>query len=104
MKIQMATNGTIVVMTNDVKCHDIDYIDFIIASPKTFSCTEAAKVQPEGPDPPAHDAFTRLLLRIEPDPETLWQEARPLVHRKGGLLVLDDSTLDKPYAQKMGLV
>ena len=91
-------------MTNNVKCHDTDYIDFLIASPKHFSCTEAAKVQPETPDAPAHDAFTRLLRRLEPDPEALWVEARPLVHRKGGVLVLDDSTLDKPYAAKMELV
>ena len=68
-------------MTNDVKCRDTDYIDFIIASPKLFSCTEAAKVQPESLHPPAHDAFTRLLHRLEPDPEALWQEARPLVQR-----------------------
>ena len=61
-------------------------------------------MQPESPDPPAHDAFTRLLHRLEPDPETLWDEARPLVHRKGGVLVLDDSTLDKPYAKKIDLV
>jgi putative transposase len=91
-------------MTNDVKCHDTDYIDFIIASPKLFSCTEAAKVQPEADDPPAHDAFTRLLLRLVPDPETLWREAGPLVGRAGGLLVLDDSTLDKPYAKAIDLV
>jgi putative transposase len=91
-------------MMNVIKCRDTDYIDFIIASPKLFSCTEAAKVQPEAIDPPAHDAFTRLLLRLEPDPEALWREARPLVHRKGGLLVLDDSTLDKPYAKSIGLV
>ncbi len=51
-----------------------------------------------GLDPPAHDAFTRLLHRIEPDPETLWVEAQPMVQRRGGLLVLDDSTLDKVYA------
>ena len=86
------------------KCRDIDYIDFLIATPKAFSCTEAANVQPESPDPPAHDAFTRLLHRLEPDPETLWDEARPMVHRKGGLLVLDDSTLDKHYAKKIDLV
>jgi Transposase DDE domain len=91
-------------MTNDVKCRDTDYIDFMIARPKSFSCTEAAKVQPESHDPPAHDAFTRLLIRLEPDPETLWTEARPQVHRKGGVLVLDDSTLDKPYATKVDLV
>src|SRR5918998_6071511 len=86
------------------KCRAADYIDFLIASPKAFCCTEAAAVQPEAPDPPAHDAFTRLLHRLEPDPETLGQEARPLVHRTGGVLVLDDSTLDKPYAKKIELV
>ena len=86
------------------KCTAVDYINFIIASPKLFSCVEAAKVQPEARDSPAHDAFTRLLLRLEPDPETLWQEARPLVHRAGGVLVIDDSTLDKPYAKSIDLV
>ena len=86
------------------KVCDADYIDFLIASPRAFCCTEAAAVQPEAPDPPAHDAFTRFLHRLEPDPETLWQEARPLVHRQSGVLVLDDSTLDKPYAQKIALV
>jgi putative transposase len=91
-------------MTNDVKCHDTNYIAFIIASPKLFSCTEAAKVQPEAVDPPAHDAFTRLLLRMVPDPETLWREAGPRVDRGGGLLVLDDSTLDQPDAKAIDLV
>jgi len=86
------------------KCRDTDYIDFLIASPRAFCCTEAAKVQPESPDAPAHDAFTRLLHRLEPDPATLWDEARPMVHPKSGLLVLDDSTLDKHYAKKIELV
>ncbi len=86
------------------KCRDTDYIDFLIASPTAVSCTEAAAVQPPAQDPPAHDALNRLLYRLEPDPEALWQEARPLVHRRGGILVLDDSTLDKPYATTIQLV
>lgn len=86
------------------KCRDTDYIDFLIASPKAFCCTEAAKVQPEAPEAAAHDAFTRLLHRLKPDPETLWDEAKSLVPRCGGLLVLDDSTLDKHYAKKIELV
>ena len=45
------------------QCVDADPIDFLIATPKAFCCTEAAAVQPESPDPPAHDAFTRLLHR-----------------------------------------
>ena len=86
------------------KCVDTDYIDFLIATPKAFCCTEAAAVQPESLDAPAHDAFTRLLHRLEPDPTKLWEEARPLVQTSRGLLVLDDSTLDKFYAKKIELV
>ena len=86
------------------KCRDTDYIDFLIASPKAVTLHRGRRVQPDSRQPPAHDAFTRLLHRLEPDPETLWQEARPLVHRDGGVLVLDDSTLDKPYARKIDLV
>jgi hypothetical protein len=86
------------------KCRDTDYIDFLIATPGAFCCTEAAAVQPGSPDSPAHDAFTRLLHRLEPDPATLRDEARPMAHREGGLLVLDHSTLDKHYARKIDLV
>jgi putative transposase len=91
-------------MMNVTKCRDSDYVDFLIASPKAFSCTEAAAVQPPAPDAPSHDAFTRLLTRLEPDPEALWEEARPPVHRRGGVLVLDDSTPDKPYAKAIAMV
>ena len=68
------------------------------------SATEAARVQPRAARAPAHDAFTRLLHRLEPDPATLWQEVEGQVERTRGVLVLDDSMLDKPYARKMELV
>ena len=86
------------------KVHPNDYIDFLIATPKAYSATEAARVQPDQPDPPAHDAFTRLLTRLEPDPDTLWQESRTQLVRTTGVLVIDDSTLDKPYARSIELV
>jgi putative transposase len=89
---------------NAPKCRAIDYIDFLVASPRAVSGTEAARAQPAQATPPAHDAFTRLLHRLEPDPAALWAEAAPLVERGRGVLVLDDSTLDKPYARKMSLV
>jgi hypothetical protein len=44
------------------------------------------------------------LHRLEPDPATLWQEVQGLLRPAAGVLVLDDSTLDKPFATKMGLV
>jgi putative transposase len=83
------------------KGQDADYIDFLIASPKLVTCLEAAQVQPSAHVPPAHDTFTRLLLRLEPDPETLGREAKPLVENGHGVLVLGDSTPDKPSAKKI---
>lgn len=83
------------------RCRDIDYIQYLIASPRTVTCTEASRVQPSRPDAPAHDALNRLLYRADSDPEALWAEAKPLVRRADGVLVLDDSTLDKPYAAKI---
>src|SRR5262245_3880729 len=81
-----------------------DYIDFLIATPKAASAVEAAAVQPGRPGAPAHDAFTRLLHRLEPDPEALWLEARPQVRLAEGALVLDDTVLDKPHARHIDLV
>jgi putative transposase len=89
---------------NAAKSRDLDYIDYLIATPRVVTCTEAARVQPPRRDAPAHDSFSRLLYRLEPDPETLWREAKPLVRRRDGVLILDDSTLDKPYARKIELV
>jgi putative transposase len=84
------------------RCNALDYINFLLASPRVTSATEAARVQPDRPQAPAHDAFTRLLHRLEPDPATLWQEAQPFVRPRDGLLVIDDTVLDKPYAKHMG--
>lgn len=89
---------------NPPKCSDDDYINFVIATPRSVSATEAAKVQGDEEQAPAHDAFTRLLHRLEPDAATLWGEARSQVSLSRGILVIDDSTLDKPYARKMELV
>jgi hypothetical protein len=61
-------------------------------------------VQPNDDDAPSHDAINRLLLRIETNSEDLWQEARHQVDLTSGVLVLDDSTLDKQYAKKIELV
>jgi len=89
---------------NPPKCDEIDYINFLVATQKSFSAVEASKTHPAGEDGPAHDAYTRLLYRIQSDSEALWSEVKPLVECNKGVLVVDDSTLDKPYAQKMDLV
>jgi DDE superfamily endonuclease len=89
---------------NPAKCDETDYINFLVASPRVYSCREAERVQPEQASAPAHDAFTRLLHRLEPDAETLWTEAQPQVQLTSGVLVVDDTTLDKPYARAIELV
>ena len=88
---------------NAARVSDEDYIQFLIATPSACSAAEAAKSQPRHPAAPAHDAFTRLLNRLEPDAKALWDEVRPLLGQDG-VLVLDDTTLDKPYARKIDLV
>lgn len=89
---------------NPPKVTDEDYINFIIATPRDVTETFAERVQPESKDAPAHDAFTRLLQRLEPDAEMLWTEAKPQIDVQSGILVLDDSTLEKPYSQFNALV
>ncbi len=83
---------------NPPKVRDEDYINFIIATPRTVTATEASSCQPDSTNAPAHDAFTRLLSRLEPDPEVLWTEAQTQIDLNTGILVLDDSTLEKPYS------
>ena len=89
---------------NPPKCTEYDYINFVIATPSVYSCTEAARVQPPDTNPPAHDSLNRLLYRLPADSEALWTEAQPAINKDQGILVIDDSTLDKPYAQQMELV
>lgn len=89
---------------NPPKVTDEDYINFIIATPRDVTATEAERVQPESINAPAHDAFTRLLQRLEPDSETLWQESRTQIEKASGILVLDDSTLEKPFSKFNALV
>jgi hypothetical protein len=61
---------------NPPKVDELDCIQFLIAAQRVFTCTEAAGCRPEPVDPPAHDAFSRLLSRQPPDTVTLWQGVR----------------------------
>lgn len=90
---------------NSPKCNELDYIHFLVAAQKVYSNTEAARCHPMADNNgPAHDAYTRLLYRCQSDGESLWQEVKDCVSLKGGVLVIDDTTLDKPYARAMDLV
>lgn len=89
---------------NPLKYTAINYINFLIATQKAYSCMEAERVQPVGENAAAHDAINRLLHRLQPTTERLWSEASKYISLDRGILVIDDSTLDKFYAQKMELV
>lgn len=89
---------------NEAKVDEEDYIQFLIGSPGRATATEAARTHPSDDDGPAHDAYTRLLYRIESDGDALWEEVADRVELESGILVIDDSTLDKPYAKAMELV
>lgn len=89
---------------NAPRCTELDYIAFLLAAQRVFSCTEAARCQPLSDTAPAHDALTRLLTRAPLDTAALWDEVEPCVQKKQGVLVIDDTTLDKPYARHIDLV
>ena len=78
-----------------------DYIQQLIASPKDATMTEASRCTMTLV---AHDSYRRLLLSLEPSSDALWDEVKGEVRFDEGLLVLDDSTLDKPYGPKIELV
>ena len=86
---------------NPPKLDAEDYIQWLIASPLDASACEAARCSHPHI---AHDAYTRLLERLEPSPDSLWDEVRHLIDINRGMLVVDDSTLDKPYAKHIELV
>ena len=52
----------------------------------------------------AHDAHPRWLGRLEPESEILWEEVENLVQLDSGYLVVDDTTIDKPYGPHIELV
>jgi len=76
---------------NPPKYTAIEYVNFLIATQKAYSCSEAERVQPPLGSATAHDAINRLLHRLEPDPNELWQEATAYVELEQGILVIDDT-------------
>lgn len=89
---------------NPPKYTAIEYINFLIATQKAYSCTEAERVQQTMESAAAHDAINRLLHRLEPNPDELWQEAKAYIELEQGIVVVDDTMLDKWYAKQMELV
>ena len=45
---------------NPAKCAEWDYINFRIATPRTYSCSEASRVNPPNNDPIDHDSLNQI--------------------------------------------
>ena len=81
------------------KCTLPMYIGFLMSEPKSSTCTRLSQVMGI-----SHDSVNRFLLRESYEPKDLFNEAKKLLDVVGGTLNVDDTTLDKPYSQKMELV
>lgn len=75
------------------------YMGFLMSEPKSSTCTRLSEVMDI-----SHDSVNRFLLRESYEPKDLFNEAKRLLNLVGGTLNVDDSTLDKPYSQRMELV
>ena len=75
------------------------YMGFLMSEPKSTTCTRLSDVMGI-----SHDSVNRFLLREAYEPHDLFTEASKLLNLVGGTLNVDDSTLDKPYSQRMELV
>jgi hypothetical protein len=75
------------------------YMGFLMSEPKFSNCTRLSEVMNL-----SHDSVNRFLLRELYEPQDLFNEAKKLLNLIGGTLNVDDTTLDKPYSQKMELV
>ena len=87
------------------KCRDTDYIDFLIATPQGVLLHGGRRAcNPNRPTPRPTTPSPGCCTASSPTPRPSGARPSPWSTRDGGVLVLDDSTLDKPYAKKIELV
>lgn len=85
------------------KCSLELYSNFLLASQSRYSAAELSRVSPDD-NLMSHDAVNKWLKRSGFKPSEIWNQAKPLVDRKSGYLVADDSVLDKRYSRNNELV
>lgn len=64
---------------NSAQVKEKDYINCLIAKQKAQSGSTSERVQPNAVNLPADEAMTRLLYRMEPRSEVLWQSGQKYV-------------------------
>lgn len=91
-------------MARPSRISDIDYINFLVAAQCDVSCVKAAECFSHNGHVVTHDTFNRFLTRQSLPPETLWKEVEPVVEKRTGWLIVDDTVLDKIHSEQIELV
>ena len=75
------------------------YMGFLIAEPKSLTCTRLAEVTDI-----SHDSVNRFLNREDYQPKDMFNEVKNELQLTGGVLSVDDTVLDKPYSRTKELI
>jgi hypothetical protein len=70
------------------------YISYLLSEPLQSSAVKASQVLGM-----SHDKISRCLLEAKHGPSDLFENVKPYLDLKGGILSVDDTILDKPYSQ-----
>jgi len=89
---------------NPPKCTSSNFFNFLISTYQACTCSEACRCLPNETESIAHDSVKRLLERQPHHTEALYDKAKRMVKHDKGVLVIDDSTLDKPYSHQIEMV
>ncbi len=75
------------------------YVSFLLSEPTMVSCCRLGEVQSI-----SHDSVNRFLNRGSYSPLDLYNEVKPGLDLQGGTLSVDDTVLDKPYANYIAYI
>jgi hypothetical protein len=75
------------------------YTGFLLSEPKYVSCSRLGELMNI-----SHDSVNRFLNRESYDGQDLFNEVSALLNLNGGTLSIDDSVLDKPYANYIAFI
>lgn len=75
------------------KCTLPIYVGFLLSEPMMASCCRLSEVGSI-----SHDSVNRFLNRENYEPKDLYNEAAESLNTRGGTLSVDDTVVDKPYA------
>ena len=89
---------------------DMDlYTDYLLSSFGQVTATGLSAMLDQGV---SHDDVTRFLSQVESGSKALWEQVKPVIRaaekelkeQEAGLLVIDDTIIEKAYTDENGLV